>query len=144
MLITISLIFILENIKHTFSSSIQYKDCSDIQSAIKELNNFYKTVEENKRQGLLQGIGAGSILCKVKRLLTRKEFLQFVSKTRFSLSWSYFLIRLYTLAENFPGIQQCSISLYEFKKNMKIICKNIKKEPYSILWKDIIIDESNN
>ena len=112
-------------------------NCNDMESAITKINDIYVILRENRRQALLQGIAAGSIFYKVKNNLKKKEFPIFVLKTKFSLSWGYFLIKLYKLSQ-YPGLQQCCMSLYEFQKNIKIISKNIHKQPYCILWKNLV------
>ena len=84
--------------KTALALNVKKINCNGLLKAIQEINIIFDNLRENKRQAILQGISAGSIFYKVKANLKKKELPSFVSKTKFSLSWSYFLIKLYKLS----------------------------------------------
>ena len=95
-------------------------------------------MQQTPKTKILYACAAGHTHSTVKHHVDSKAFTQFVTLTKFSLSWAKFFIKLYNLVKEYPGLQQCSLSLHELQVNMWIICKFIKNKELLDFWKQLL------
>lgn len=108
--------------------------CTNEKNAVLELNELHSAIGRYNKQTIQISVAAGSIFHKVKTHKLKK-FPNFVSKTKFSLSYAYFLISLYNLNIKYPKLSLCSISVHYINQNLKLIKKYIVKEEYGKMLK---------
>ena len=128
----------LIEVEYPFPTQFEKEPIINIKEAVDNLNIIFKAFNENKRRTILYAIAADQIYNKVKSHIGKSKFSLFVSKTKFSLSWAKFLVKLYLLVENYPGLQQCALPLNYFQSNMRIINKYIGLPEYNDYWKNLI------
>ena len=106
---------------------------SECESKLKIINNLIK---ENNRKNIRLCHLSGKILYYQKNILSKNDFKNFKSNINYSNGWIAFLIYVYKLTENYPGVQQLSISLKYLQSNKKII--DIVLEEYKEEWNTLI------
>ena len=120
--------------KTAISLQIEKQRVQNTSEAIKNLNDIFETIQRNQNNNLLLNIAAGSIISKAKRNLNKEDFMNMCKKTKFSVSWCYFLCKLFKLSKIYKGLQQLCISIRFIYINFSIIKEYITQQKYSETW----------
>ena len=129
---------LLGNVLYAFTSNIEEKHFSNAVNMVKEINLLYENMKESSRQSILMANACGSLYNKAKKHLSKKDFRVFISKTKFSRSWCYFLIAFNNLVNEYKGLQQCCLPVSKLQKFFTVIKEYIKLDKYSMKWKNIM------
>ena len=111
--------------------------CNNVNEAIEKLNLIHEAMNDSVRKTLIYAVAAGSIYHKVKKYV-KNNFVKFVQCTKFSYSWVKFFMKLFKVVDEYPGLQQCGLPLYQIQRNMRLLSKYISLPEYSVIWKEII------